>query len=51
VVREDVKHWFVGDEVVGDVRLRLLVFEERHARVGDGVGEALDVLCVRVCQG
>lgn len=44
VLHEDVEHGLVGDEVVGDVGLRLLVLEERDPRVGQGVGEALNVL-------
>ena len=46
VVGKEMKHRLVGDEIICDMRLRLLVLEQRHARIGDGAGKALDVLRV-----
>jgi hypothetical protein len=50
VVAEDVEYGLVGDEVVGDVGLRLLVFEKGGPGVGDRSREALHVLWCGVCE-
>ncbi len=48
VVTEDLEHRLVDDQVVCDVRLRLLVLEKCDTRVSEGAGEAFNVLKDRV---
>jgi hypothetical protein len=47
VISIKVKHGLIARKIIGNILLRLLVLELDRARVVQGGGKALDVLCER----